>query len=420
MAAPTEKTRYPGIYKRGSRYVVRYRVNGVRKSESCRTLDDARKLKRSRESARDRGDLDRLTESQVRFSEYAAEWIDRYGGNGRRGFEDSTRDEYRRDLERAISRLGDLKLSSIRHRDVADFVAWLCDEKAQGRSLSDGTVRRILAPVRSCLATALREGLIGNNPASGVPLPVRSEPDTEEKAKAMTRAELAAFLACTPPRWSLFFRTLAATGMRWGEITALQWGDLDLDGLKPCLHVRRARARGKEPKSLYKAPKTKYGKRTLPLDPALARDLRARRASVDTGEGSALVFPSRTGTPLDPTNTIRRVLQPIAGEAGVPWVGFHTFRHTAASLLIDSGRSIVQVQRFLGHHSPAFTLARYAHIMDEGVGPGIDLASLGGSKVGPPPPELSGTEQNTENVLSALEAEFTDSAVLAGTAETRS
>ena len=56
-------------------------------------------------------------------------------------------------------------------------------------------------------------------------------------------------------------------------------------------------------------------------------------------------------------------------EAGVEWAGFHTFRHTVASLLFASGRNIVQVQRFLGHHSPAFTLETYVHLLeDSGIG----------------------------------------------------
>jgi integrase len=57
------------------------------------------------------------------------------------------------------------------------------------------------------------------------------------------------------------------------------------------------------------------------------------------------------------------------------WAGFHAFRHYCASQLIAEGRNIVQVSRWLGHHSRAFTLKVYAHLMDEGVGDAIDLAT---------------------------------------------
>jgi integrase len=86
------------------------------------------------------------------------------------------------------------------------------------------------------------------------------------------------------------------------------------------------------------------------------------------------VFTSRNGNPLRPNNLTRRTLKPAAEEAGVPWAGFHTFRHTCASMLIAEGRNVVQVQRWLGHHSPAFTLATYGHLMDNGVGEALAVS----------------------------------------------
>jgi integrase len=58
-----------------------------------------------------------------------------------------------------------------------------------------------------------------------------------------------------------------------------------------------------------------------------------------------------------PTTSPPGVLAPACEEAGVAWAGFHTFRHTVASRLFADGRNIVQVQHWLGHHSPSFTLA---------------------------------------------------------------
>jgi integrase len=47
---------------------------------------------------------------------------------------------------------------------------------------------------------------------------------------------------------------------------------------------------------------------------------------------------------------------------------FHTFRHTCASLLFEAGRNVKQVQEWLGHATPSFTLETYVHLMDEGIG----------------------------------------------------
>jgi integrase len=72
-------------------------------------------------------------------------------------------------------------------------------------------------------------------------------------------------------------------------------------------------------------------------------------------------------------NVRRRQLEPASRKAGVPWVGFHTFRHTAASLLFAGGANIIEVQKFLGHHSPSFTLDTYVHLLDQEKGPALDL-----------------------------------------------
>jgi integrase len=54
-----------------------------------------------------------------------------------------------------------------------------------------------------------------------------------------------------------------------------------------------------------------------------------------------------------------RVLIPAAHRAGVPWARFHTLRHTCAAMLIDAGASPLRLQRWMGHHSAAFTLDAY-------------------------------------------------------------
>jgi integrase len=82
------------------------------------------------------------------------------------------------------------------------------------------------------------------------------------------------------------------------------------------------------------------------------------------------------------------VLKPAREGARVEWVGFHTFRHTCASLLFAEDRNAVQVQRWLGHHSAAFTLATYVHLLDGDLGKPLDFAedpSKGGNKVATDP-----------------------------------
>jgi integrase len=86
-----------------------------------------------------------------------------------------------------------------------------------------------------------------------------------------------------------------------------------------------------------------------------------------------LVFPASNGAVMSRSNLRSRVLKPAADQAGVEWIGFHAFRHTCASLLFAEGRNAVQVQRWLGHHSAAFTLATYVHVLDGDIGAPLSI-----------------------------------------------
>jgi integrase len=186
--------------------------------------------------------------------------------------------------------------------------------------------------------------------------------------RALSREQLRDFLAIVHTRHRLMFRFLAATGLRVSELLALQWRHLQLDGSEPHVKVRRALVRGR-----IEPPKSRYGRREIPLDPSLVDELRAHRRDSEWAGADDYVFPSLAGTPLKPENLRRRVLKPVAEEVGAPWAEFHTFRHTCASLLFERGRNAVQVQRWLGHHSPAFTLAVYVHLLDAGIGEPLAL-----------------------------------------------
>jgi integrase len=408
MATPkSEKTKTPGIYKRGGRYTFSYRDHERKQRwETTRTYDEARKLKAQRSAEMESGAFQQ--QSRVRFAVYAREWVERYQGRGS-GFRDSTRDDYRRDLERyAIPYLDQrLKrtLTEITPRDVANFVGWLCDAKEQGRrladerrrqqgetkrvplvevpavtaeplELADATVRRLLAPLRACLSTAVREGVLRSNPCADVALPARDaqrridddDVDEDRDVKLPTREQLSTLLAMVAkPELHLLVYLLASTGLRISEAIALRWRDVQLDGSSPHVKVRRALVRQK-----FGPPKSKRSRRDVPISNGVVDALRRQKQDTEWPRPDDIVFSSSVGTPMRPEN-LRRALLPIAQEADVPWLGFHAFRHFFASALIADGRNVVQVSRLLGHHSPSFTLTVYAHLMDESTGGALEV-----------------------------------------------
>jgi Phage integrase SAM-like domain len=208
MAAPLEKTRTSGVYKRGNRYVIRYRVNGKPQWESCRTYDEARRARRPGHGQH-RGELQE--DSRITLHEYPLGtknehgWIDRYQGTGRRGYRQETRDEDWRLLHNYALRYfaADVKLTHINPRTISEFVGWLCDPaKQDGRELADSTVRNALKPLRAALATARREGLIRHHPATDVALPHRERvEDDEDRPRPFPNGVMELVVSLIPTTW---------------------------------------------------------------------------------------------------------------------------------------------------------------------------------------------------------------------------
>lgn len=374
MSAPMKKTSVPGIYKRGSRYVVTYRDAQSRsRKRSAATMAEARALRASLTADVARGEYRAL--SRTTIDEYAAEWIEMYPGRTSRGFRETTRHEYRRDLEREIlPYFKRRKLAEIEPRDIKAFAAHL----ATKRGLSAGRVRNVIAPLRAMLATAFEEGLIRSNPAANVRLVQAVENESGERVKAMTEAELAAVVDAIPESYRLFFRFLAESGTRIGEAIAVRWSDFDFN--RGRVRIERRWYRGS-----YGPPKSPYGVRSVPLSNTLLRDLWKAQEAAEAVTDGTLAFTASNGERLDPSNLRRRVLTPTAKQAGVPWIGFHTFRHTCATILFRRGLNAKQVQMWLGHHSPAFTLSTYVHLLDD------DLPSISffGGPADPPRVDLA-------------------------------
>jgi integrase len=379
--AKLSKTSKPGVFRRHNQgcsrkgrcecsYMIVWRSLGRQYTETHRTMALAQEAKRRREAEVAEGAFSEA--GREKLHDYALDWIERYQGTGRRGYRPETRDEDRRLLERyALTYFpADLKIAEITPRMVADFIGWLTRQPSRrGGTLSDSAVRNGFRPLSVCLSSARREGLIRHNPASEAVLPNRPEPEDEERARPFPGETMEAVVLSVRPEHRLMFELLAATGLRRSELLALEGRHLGLAGKQPHVKVRK-RLRRRRGVGLVIGPlKSRYSRREVPISPEIGE----RLAPLET-QADALVF-GVGGKPLDPDNLYARVLRPAAKEAGVEWAGFHTFRHTVASRLFAEGRNAVQVQRWLGHHSPSFTLDTYVHLLDPDLG-----APLGGDE----------------------------------------
>ncbi|MFL5313028.1 MAG: tyrosine-type recombinase/integrase, partial [Myxococcales bacterium] len=305
--------------------------------------------------------------SKTTFEQYASEWIRSYPGRTSRGVRDATRRSYAWELGldpqtfepleprvRAVAYFGRTPVSMIRPRDVKGYAT----EAAKGGRARD-TVRLRLAPLRALLATAVEDDLLDANPAAGVRIAVAAKAEAEEPAErvmALTEEELGRLVGEVCDEHRLLVTLLAQAGLRISEALPLRFQDVDFGRRR--LLVRRSLSRG-----AIGEPKTRHGRRDVPLTSGMARALWAERKRRPGVGDEALLFPGADGF-LD-RGTVFRAVKAAAKRAEVPWCGLHTLRHTAATILFRRGWNAVQVQKFLGHHSPAFTLATYVHLLDE-------------------------------------------------------
>ncbi len=364
MVLPYERTSVPGVYRRGSKYVVVSRVDGRQRKETADTFAEAQTLKRTRAAEA------RALRRGPTLHSFGLEWLDAYAGTGHDALRENTRQEYRRLLVTFALEYfdGEVRMGDLDRRRLQGFVDWLTSKPGRHGRLKDSSIANIITPLRLVLDSAVAHGLIASNPAEQVVLPRRRRGRawSMQERRFLTRVEIKRLRAEVPEKWQPLFALLAATGLRISEAIGLRWSDLTLDGPVPHLHVHRAFVRG-----MLVAPKSRHGARTIPVADDLASELQAYRPA--DAHDDAYVFPGRAGAPADQGSLRRRVLVPAADRAGLRGVGFHTLRHSCASLLIADGRSALELQRWMGHHSAAFTYEVYGHLLDGELGPPLDL-----------------------------------------------
>lgn len=255
--------------------------------------------------------------------------------------------------------LGHHQLAKLSPQQVQELLAV---KTAAG--LSARTVSYIRTVLRIALAQAVRWGLIGRNAAA-----LASPPRILRQERRPLSPEQARYFldAVAGDRLEALYRVAVSLGLRQGEALGLAWEDVDLDGRT--LRVRRALQRI-DGKLTLKEPKTEQSRRTLTLPAALVPALTAHRARqnlerlaaggawVDNG----LVFTTPRGTPLEPSNVLKR-FKAILDGAGLPRQRFHDLRHCAASLMLAQGVPMRVVMDILGHTQMATTADLYSHVM---------------------------------------------------------
>jgi integrase len=153
------------------------------------------------------------------------------------------------------------------------------------------------------------------------------------------------------------FVVAALTGLRAGEICGLSVDDLDFE--RRSIHISRSAWYGK-----LQTPKSRSAVRTIPVPDILSAVLRSY-LRVWIPNPSRLLFATKTGLPHSANKVVQRKLWPILDALEIPQCGFHAFRHTASTLLVDAGAPVTVTQAQLGHSDPRTTLGIYSHVVPE-------------------------------------------------------
>ena len=255
-----------------------------------------------------------------------------------------------------LPKIGAIPIQRLRAADLQGLYA--------GLKVADRTRLHIHRVIHRMLRHAAQWSVVHQNVATLVDAPSVKSTEIE----ILTAAEITRVLEALRGK-SLYpiVATALGTGMRRGELLALRWKDVDLDGAK--LRVEQSLEQTKRGGLVFKAPKTRHGRRTITLPSSTAAVLRdhwkatlERRLQLRQGKtpDSALVFATWDGNTRSPnalTKEWRRAVHAAKLKAT-----FHSLRHSHASSLIAAGIDVLSISRRLGHGSPAITLGVYGHL----------------------------------------------------------
>lgn len=260
---------------------------------------------------------------------------------------------------RIVPALGRLPLDKVTPPVLQAFASRLLEQ-----GLSAQSVQNTYRLLHRAFADAVKWGLLGRNPCDLVTPPRvgRTQPRT------LTVADVARlFAACTDDPLGPLVTVAVLTGLRQGELLALQWRDIDWERgeLSVVRSLQRVRGQG----LVVVPPKTAASRRRVPLPPLALEALRVQRrrqleqrlAAGPAWADGDWVFTTSLGAPLDPAETTRR-FQALLARLGLPRLRFHDLRHTTATLLLSDGVHPKVVASLLGHSTVQITLDTYSHV----------------------------------------------------------
>lgn len=245
--------------------------------------------------------------------------------------------------------LGGLGLTAIAPINVEE----LLQSKAK-KGYSPKTMRNIVVLLQGIFHLAEDNDLIAKSPIRDRHKPICR--NTEKPA--WSREQVRSILEEVPDAFRCLFTCIALTGVRLGELLALQWKHIDLQSKR--LRIEQSLWNGQ-----IVSPKTPWSVRPIPLGDFLAQLLEYHRQISLFTSPDDFVFCRKDEASLNPDVLRKDVLYPTLDRLNIPRPkgasGFHAFRHSAASLINAETGNLKLTQKFLGHSDVNTTANIYTH-----------------------------------------------------------
>jgi integrase len=371
--------------------------------------DAARKVLRARHSS-DGG--------MPTLAEFTARYLDRSSGL-LTGIEDGTRAGYEKIAAKSFLQvLGQYPLDIITKTEVGQWVAWQETQpslRRPGELMSAKTIRNYHALLSAIFSSAVEQKLITENPAYRT----RLTAGVKKEATFLTAEEYQTILHFVPPRYKRLIEFLANSGARWGEATAITWADLDRFGKPPTVRIVKAWKKARTGAPVLGTTKSRKGRRTVSLPPALIELLG------EPGPSDALVFPGvRSGGHIwyqrFRVSTWNKAVALAQSEKACAAAGLtpikkspmiHDLRHSHASWLIAAGMPLPYIQARLGHEKITTTVDVYGHLVPdahEQMAAVIADTLAAGKRVTTPPAIAQPAPTAQVEAMEVLEGELVD------------
>lgn len=339
--------------------------DGTRKRHTTHTQADARRWLTQVQRDRDQG-LPMVRDERQTLGQYLPVWLEMI----KPAVKPRSYERYEVHLRvHLIPALGHVPLGKLTPQQVQQLVTRKLDA-----GLARNTVACLVGTLHHALEDAQALGLVAVNVAARgrVKLPKRQRRPMQVYDQEQALRYLA---AARGHRYEALFVLMLTTGMREAELFALRWRDVHLETKLPSLSVQENVQPVRGVGFVFDEPKTETGRRRILLTPLAVEHLRAhrrrqlteRQTHADQEPGTEwnsrdLVFCRPDGRPLARSLFRNQQHVPLVKRAELPYIRPHDLRHTAATLLIESGVPIKVVSEMLGHANITITLGTYAHV----------------------------------------------------------